>query len=186
MNRVEVVVLVEGESDVAAVQTLADRRGLDLLAEGVGVVAMGGATNIGHFLVRYGPEGMNLTLTGLCDESEEEVIASALERAGLGVAGSRHELERLGFYVCVEDLEDELIRALGFQAVEDVIEEAGEMRSFRSFQNQPAQRERDLGRQLRRFMGTKSGRKVRYGALLTAALAPDRVPYPLDALLSRL
>lgn len=185
MSDPDVVVLVEGESDVAAVETLAGARGRDLPAEGVAVLAMGGATNIGHFLARYGPGGLDLTVTGLCDESEEEVFASALERAGVGVARSRDGLERLGFYVCVEDLEDELIRALGFQAVKDVIAAAGEMRSFRSFQNQPAQRERGLDRQLRRFMGTKSGRKVRYGGLLAGALPVDRVPHPLDALLSR-
>lgn len=186
MSALEVVVLVEGESDVAAVETLAARRARDLGAEGVAVLAMGGATNIGRFLARYGPEGMNLTLAGLCDELEEEVFSSALERAGLGVVRSRADLERLGFYVCVEDLEDELIRGVGPEAVEDVIEAAGEMRSFRSFQNQPAQRDRSLERQLRRFLGTKSGRKVRYGALLAGRLETERVPHPLDALLSRL
>jgi hypothetical protein len=181
----DVVVLVEGESDVAAVETLASGRGRDLRVDGVAVLAMGGATNIGHFLTRYGPGGLDLTLTGLCDEPEEEVFAVALESAGVGVARSRADLERLGFYVNVEDLEDELIRALGCQTVEDIIAEAGEMRSFRSFQNQPAQRERSLTRQLRRFLGTKSGRKVRYGGLLADALPADRVPHPLDALLSR-
>jgi hypothetical protein len=186
MSGPDAVVLVEGESDVAAVQTLAAERGRDLREEGVVVVAMGGATNIGHFLTQYGPGGRDLTLTGLCDQPEEGVFASALERAGVGVARSRAALEQLGFYVCVEDLEDELIRALGFNRVQRVIEEAGEMRSFRAFQNQPAQRERDLGRQLRRFMGTKSGRKVRYGGLLAGALPADRVPHPLNALLSRL
>lgn len=186
MSSMQLVVLVEGESDVAAVQTLARRRGRDLESEGIGVLAMGGATNIRHFLDRYGPAGMDLTLTGLCDQPEEEVFAAALEMAGLGDIRSRADLERLGFYVCVEDLEDEMIRAVGFEAVEEVIEAAGEMRSFRSFQNQPAQRSRNIDRQLRRFMGTKSGRKVRYGSLLAQAVAADRVPYPLDALLSRL
>ena len=38
------VVLVEGMSDQAAVQTLAERAGRDLRAEGVFVVPMGGAT----------------------------------------------------------------------------------------------------------------------------------------------
>src|SRR5438445_9026733 len=49
------VVLVEGMSDQAAVQTLAERAGRDLRAEGVFVVPMGGATNIGHFADLFGP-----------------------------------------------------------------------------------------------------------------------------------
>jgi len=40
------VVLVEGERDKAAVETLADRRGRDLAAEGVEVVAMGGVIGV--------------------------------------------------------------------------------------------------------------------------------------------
>jgi hypothetical protein len=44
------VVLVEGASDQAALETLARRRGRDLGVEGVAIVPMGGATTIGHFL----------------------------------------------------------------------------------------------------------------------------------------
>jgi len=77
------VVLVEGMSDQAAVQTLAERSGRDLRRDGVFVVPMGGATNIG-----------------------------------------------------------------------------------------------------RRFMGTRSGRKIRYGHVLAAALDLARVPGPLAGLLS--
>jgi hypothetical protein len=52
------VVAVEGVSDRSALSTLALRTGRDLDAEGVIVVAMGGATNIGHFLDQYGPRGL--------------------------------------------------------------------------------------------------------------------------------
>ena len=37
---------------------------------------------------------------------------------------------------------------------------------------------------LRRFMGTRSGRKLRYGGLLVEALQLDHVPRPLDRLLA--
>jgi hypothetical protein len=39
---------------------------------------------------------------------------------------------------------------------------------------------------VRRFVGTKKGRKIRYGRLLVEALAPDRTPPPLDGLLASL
>lgn len=54
-----------------ALETLAVRRGRDLDAEGVRILPMGGATNIGHFLARYGPGGRNVRLAGLCDAAEE-------------------------------------------------------------------------------------------------------------------
>jgi hypothetical protein len=49
-------------------------------------------------------------------------------------------MERLGFYVCVVDLEDELVRALGAAAVEQVLDARGDPVSFRSFQKEPAWR----------------------------------------------
>lgn len=48
----------------------------------------------------------------------------------------------------------------------------------------PAQRDRPLPAQLRRFMGTRSGRKVHYGTALAAALDPARLPPPLAGLLA--
>ena len=85
-----------------------------------------------------------------------------LERAGLGSDLTRAEMEALGFYVCDADLEDELIRALGAAAVEKVIDAQGELRSFRTLQRQPAQQGWTKERQLRRFMGSRGGRKVHY------------------------
>src|SRR3981189_3642861 len=61
------VVLVEGMSDQAEVQALADRSGRALRADGIFVVPMGGATNIGHFVSLFGPGGFGVRLTGLCD-----------------------------------------------------------------------------------------------------------------------
>ena len=178
------VVLVEGVSDQHAVEALAQRRGRDLDAEGVAVVPMGGSKNIGTFLRRYGPQGLDVRLAGLCDEAEEGDFRRALERAGLGSDLTRADLERLGFFVCVADLEDELIRALGPAAVERVIEEQGELGPFRTFQKQPGWRGRHTEDQLRRFIGAGSGRKIRTAALLVDALDLTRVPQPLDRVLA--
>ena len=93
-------------------------------------------------------------------------------------------MERLGFYVCVADLEDELIRSLGAAAVEQVLDAQGDLESFRTFQKQPAWRGRSIEEQLRRFFGTKGGRKIQSAALLVEALDLAKVPRPLDRVLA--
>jgi hypothetical protein len=182
----QTVVLVEGASDKSAIEALAERRGRNLAAEGISLVAMGGATNIGTYIGRFGPPGRNLRLAGLCDVGEEGDFQRALERAGLGSDLSRSDLEALGFFVCVADLEDELIRALGTATVERVVDAEGELSSFRTLQKQPAWRGRTTHDQLRRFMGSGGGRKIRYSGLFVAALDLDHVPRPLDMLLAHL
>ena len=179
------VVLVEGMSDKAALEALAGRRGQPLGPGGIAVVAMGGATNISRFLDLFGPAGIGARIAGLCDAGEEDYFRRALERAGFGLRMSRADMEALGFYVCTADLEDELIRALGHAAVEQIIRAQGELRPFRTFQKQPAQQRQDLGEQLHRFMGTRSGRKSQYARLLTDALDLTRVPRPLDLVLAQ-
>ncbi|TDC00497.1 ATP-dependent endonuclease [Nonomuraea longispora] len=186
MSDTHTVVLVEGVSDKSAVEALAERRGVDLAAEGVALVAMGGATNIRTYVGRFGPRGSNHRLAGLCDAGEEGDYRRGLQHAGLITSSSSSDLQALGFFVCVADLEDELIRALGTAAVEDVIDAEGELGSFRTLQKQPAWRGGSTHDQLRRFMGSGSGRKIRYSALLVAALDLDRVPRPLDLLLTHL
>jgi hypothetical protein len=178
------VVLVEGVSDQAALEALAVRRGRDLGAERVSIVPIGGAQAIGSFLERYGPRGLDVRLAGLCDAAEEGDFRRALERAGLGADLTRAEMEALGFYVCVVDLEDELIRSLGAAAVEQVVHAQGELRSFRTLQKQPAQQERTREEQLRRFLGTRGGRKIQYARLLVEALDLSRVPRPLERVLA--
>lgn len=178
------VILVEGMSDRAALEALAGRRGQALDAQGIWIAAMGGATNVQRFVDRFGPHGLGVGLAGLCDAAEEGHFRRALERAGLGSGLSRAGMEELGFYVCAADLEDELIRALGTDAVEQVIEAQGELRSFRVFQRQPAQQGQNPQRQLHRFMGTRSGRKSRYARLLVNALDPASIPRPLDRVLT--
>jgi hypothetical protein len=179
---VRTVILVEGMSDRLALESLASRRGRDLRAEGVSIVAMGGAKNIGRFLDRFRPRGLAVRLAGLCDEAEEPDFRLGLERAGLGSGLSRADMERLGFHVCVEDLEDELIRALGAEAVVKVIEARGEFGAFRTLQKQPAWRGRPIEQQLRRFLGNRS-RKIECAPLLVGALDLSRVPRPLDEVL---
>ena len=178
------VVLVEGISDQIAIETLATRLGRNLTSEGVSVVSMGGAHALGRFLTRFGPHGANLGIAGLYDVGEESVVNRALQRAGFGSSLTRTDMEELGFYVCVVDLEDELIRALGAVSVEAVIDVQGELDSFRTLQKQPAWRGQRLEDQLRRFMGSGATRKIRYARLLVDALAPAQVPRPLHLVLA--
>jgi len=185
MGDIRAVVLVEGISDQAALTTLAQRFGRNLKAEGVSIVAMGGASAIGES-IEYVLEihGSDVKLAGLCDRAEVGDFQRGLERAGLGLSLSRSDMESMGFLVCVDDLEDELIRAVGVPGVERVIEVEGDLPSFRTFQNQPMWREQPADAQLRRFMGTKSGRKARYASLLADALDLTRVPHPLERVLA--
>ncbi|WP_454855981.1 TOPRIM nucleotidyl transferase/hydrolase domain-containing protein [Promicromonospora soli] len=174
-------VLVEGESDRAAVETLAARRGLPLSDLGVQVVAMGGITNIGHHLVALG--GQDVRVGGLYDAAEERVVIKGLDRVGLRPFVATTPLADLGFFRCDRDLEDELIRAIGVDGLLALIESEGELRSFELLQGQPAQRARTTTQQLHRFIGSKGGRKERYGRRLAQVLPLDRVPAPLDAVL---
>jgi uncharacterized protein (DUF2384 family) len=71
------------------------------------------------------------------------------------------------------------------QRVEAVIRAAGEAHSLRRLSCMPAQRAWTRAAVLRRFLGSRSGRKARYAALLVQALDLDRVPEPLAAVLRR-
>ncbi|MFF4244601.1 TOPRIM nucleotidyl transferase/hydrolase domain-containing protein [Streptomyces sp. NPDC001822] len=174
---VRAVVLLEGPSDAAAVDALTGSRGRDLAAEGVCVLPMGGAMSVARFAHLLGPPCLGLRLTGLCDEAERGFYTRGLERAG---ASSQ------GFFVCAADLEEELIRALGVARVTELVEEQGDLRALQTFLRQPAQQGRTAQQQLRRFLGTKKGRKIQYGRVLVEALDPERVPAPLDDVLAAL
>ncbi len=178
------VVFVEGISDQVALEAVAERQSRNLGAEGIAVVPIGGAQAIGKFLDLFGPQGFDLRLAGLCDAPEEGDFQRALERAGLGSNLTRAAMERLGFYVCVKDLEDELIRSLGAASVEDVLDAQGDLGSFRTLQKQPAWRGRTTEEQLRRFMGSGGSRKIRYARLLVGGLDLTQVPRPLTCLLA--
>ena len=181
---IRAAVLVEGLSDREAVEALAVRRGRDLADDGVAVVPIGGAQAIRAALDLYGPGGLDVRLAGLCDAGEERGFRRALERAGLGRELTRSDAEALGFFVCEADLEDELIRALGVDAVEQVVEAHGDLGPFRTLQKQPEWRGRPMHDQLRRFFGSGGRRKIRYARYLVEAVPLDRMPRPLDGVLA--
>jgi hypothetical protein len=185
-NEYHTIVLAEGISDMLALNTLAQRLGINLDAMGTAIVTMGGATNIGHFMDLLIPYRQAVNIAGLYDVGEEHHFQRALERAGFGSDLTRSDLETLGFYVCDVDLEDELIRAVGVDGVIEVADEQGELRSFRTLQTQPAWRGRKAEDQFRRWIGAGSTRKTRYAALLVNALNLSCVPAPLDSLLSHI
>ncbi len=133
--------------------------------------------SVGRFAALLGPSGLGLRLTGLCDEAERSYYVRGWKRASA---------EQQEFFVCAADLEDELIRALGVPRVKDLVRAEGDSRALQTFLRQPAQQDRTAQQQLRRFLGTKKGRKIRYGRLLVEALDPDRTPAPLDRLLAGL
>jgi hypothetical protein len=166
------VMLVEGTSDRGAVEALARRRGRDLQAEGVAIVPMGGYGNLPRFLGQY----RDVELAGLYDVGEERHFLRALR------CDDRGDLERVGFYACSLDLEDELTRAVGPDGMERVLAEQCELRAFRTYQKQLAHRARPLEEQLHGFMWN---RKQRYAVLLAEALDPACVPRPLDRVLAR-
>jgi len=166
-----VVVLVEGESDRAALLTLAGRLGRDLAAEGVEVVAMNGITNTFTYAQRYA----GARLAGLYDAAEERYLRQALDRAGVAADG---------FFGCVPDLEYEFIRALGVAGVEAVIEAEGETRSLQLLAGMPAQQDWTREKVLHRFLGVRAGRKARYARLLVEAMDLAAVPRPLTDVLA--
>jgi hypothetical protein len=176
------LVLVEGVSDKVAVEALAERLGRHLATEGVDVVAIGGAQAIGRHLEALDPD---VRVAGLVDAGEEAAFRRALERAGFERVSTREDLERHGFFVCEADLEDELIRALGAEGVEAVLEANGDLGAFRTFQKQPQWQGRPTEAQLRRHLGASAG-KIKYARPLVEALEPRRIPRPLEALLAYL
>ena len=183
-THVHTAVLVEGDSDRLAVEALARRHGRQLATEGVAVVSIGGATNASHAVQRFGPTGRGLRLAALCDIAEVRHFARAHEPWRAAVAAG--ESAAGGLFVCDADLEDELIRAIGTAAMVAFVEAQGEGQAFDTFQRQPYQRVRPLDAQLRRFVGTRSGRKIRYGAALVETVPLDAMPRPLAGLVAAL
>jgi hypothetical protein len=177
------VVLVEGVTDRYALETLSQRTGRDLDAEGVVVIPTAGATNFGRFLDLLGPKGHNVKLAGMCDQGEEAAFRRAIESAEIGSGLDRADMESLGFFVCVSDLEDELFRALGPDRFVELIAAQGQLKRFRSFQNQPAHRHKTQQRQLWDWVCTH---KLPYSWLMVTALPNDAVPRPLRRLLAQI
>jgi hypothetical protein len=172
-ERVRSVVLVEGTSDQVAVETLAERRGVSLVAERIEIVPIGGAQAIGRFVAHFREQGV--PLAGLYDAAEAPEFTRALGE----------DLKGLGFFACEPDLEAELIRAVGTEAVEAVADANGELDAFRTLQKQPAWRGQPVDEQLRRFLGSGGSRKIRYARLLVETLDPEAAPRPLQLVLER-
>ena len=162
------LVLVEGLSDRIALETLAARRSRDLVAEGVEVVAIGGAQAIERTL--RGVSGVRVA--GIYDIAEERAVLRGLERAGVGAEG---------FFACDPDLEGELVRALGPDRMLELVEAQGQLGALTTYRKQPAQREKPLEAQLH---GWLHNWKIRYAAPLVEALELSRVPQPLDRVLA--
>ena len=178
------VVVVEGISDQIALDALAARCGRDLGAEGVVIVPVGGAHAITRYLVRFGPEGAGLAVTGMCDAGEEDIVRRALELSGFGTPQNRAEMEDFGFFVCVKDLEDELIRASSRDAIKTLLESQGDLPAFLTLQQQPAWREQAFDAQMHRWLRAGSRRNLRYARLLVDALDLNQIPRPLEALMA--
>ncbi len=175
------LVLVEGISDLMALDAVAQRQGRDLATEGIVVVPVGGAHAFQQYLGHLGNHRVGLRC--LVDEAEEAVVRGAIATfAGTGDATGSGP-DGIGMYVCVEDLEHELIRAVTPSGVEAVLEREGDLGSFRSLQRQPAWRDGEVIAQLRRFLGAGARRKLRYARLLALELEPGEVPPPLAGVL---
>lgn len=180
MSDVRAVVLVEGESDRIALEALARKVGADLADRGVQILVMNGVTNVRRFATAYGPQGQGLRVEGLYDSPDEPTVRRGLRDAGIDVPD---DLAAIGFHRCRPDLEHELIRALGVDAVERVIATQGETRSLDLLAQMPAQQGWTRPELLHRFIGARSGRKARYARLLVDALEPACAPAPLLAVL---
>lgn len=156
------MIAVEGISDRAVLETIMRRQGRDAEAEGIEIVPIGGAHAIRRFVASLGSEAR---VRGLCDEREAPLF--------------RRVLGDDDVFVCIPDLEGELIRALGVERVLAIVDR----NSFRTLQRQPAQRDRPVDAQLHRWLRSISDRK-RYLPPLVEALDLDEIPEPLAGVLS--
>ena len=163
------VILVEGITDRIALEAVAAKLGRDLAAEGVEVVPIGGAQAIRRAAAEYEGE----RVVGLCDAGEERWFRRVLGDAT---------------YVCVEDLEDELIRALGTAAVQEVVAARGRARDLPQLP-EPARLARPAGRRSASPLvpGFRPAARSRYPPLLVEALEPkpSRVRWPVCSPLQR-
>lgn len=156
-------VLVEGESD---------RRALDvLLPPGCAeIVVMCGITNLRKHLAALGGDRVLL----LHDVGESPYVARVLADSPVHVRA----------FVCDVDLEDELIRAVGTDGMLAVVDAQGERTAYERMAQQPAQRERTEHQRLHRWLGARSGHKILYAGLLTAACPAADLPRPLRELVA--
>ena len=167
---------MEGDSDRAALVALAPRFGVDLDAEQITVTVIGGAGNFGRAIAETAAQGHRVG--GLYDEAEERFVAGALNRQ------EGEDLTRQGFFACRPDLELELARAIGVAEMTSLLDANGDLRNFRSFQDQPAHRDHEALEQVRRFVSASGSRKATYAALMAQSVAFEAVPEPLEGLIN--
>ncbi|KGN32376.1 hypothetical protein N802_18600 [Knoellia sinensis KCTC 19936] len=181
-------VLLEGASDVAAVRALRAGRGVAPADEPCELIDMGGATNVRRYLGLAAEQRALPRVIGLCDEREAHYFARGVAAhsvaLGIDVEVTVEELPRLGFQICRRDLEDELMRALGVDGTLAVLDEVELRTTFEGFTRQLVWRGRPVRDQLRRFVGTTSGRKELLAGAMAAALADESIPAPLAGLLA--
>ena len=185
MSDIPTLVLVEGESDAAAVRALLDRLGLDAISQHLQVSPAAGVTNFSKVLAAFARAHPGARLCGIYDSADEWHVRHALTAAAVPLPAEESP-ESAGFFACVADLEDELIRALGPEVVEQVLEGHAELPSFRRFQAMPEHRQSHIHRQLHRFLGTPATRKIRCAKLLVERLDLAKLPFPFAGLASRL
>ena len=178
-------VLVEGDSDAGAVRALAELLDCDLSQSGIEVCSAAGVTNFPKLLTEFVRTHPGVAVCGIYDVADERHVRLALAKAGIPIS-TGEPLESFNFFACVADLEDELIRALGVDAVVDMLGTQGELASFRRFQAMPQHRASPIHAQLHRFLGTRATRKIRSARLLAERLNPDGLPPPLAKLASTL
>jgi hypothetical protein len=178
------LVLVEGESDANAARALAAKVGCDLGSCRIDILPAGGVTNFSRVLLAYLRERPGARVCGLYDTADQWHVRRALAKAEIPIPGGS-SIEESGFFACVADLEDELIRALGVRTVERVVEEQAELDSFRRFQAMPQHRHSPTHQQLHRFLGTRATRKIRSAKRLVEALDLAHLPRPLAQLAAR-
>ena len=167
---------MEGDSARAALLALAPRFGVDLEAEQITVTVIGGAGNFGRAIAETAAQGHRVG--GLYDEAEERFVAGALNRQ------EGEDLTRQGFFACRPDLELELARAIGVAEMTSLLESKGDLRTFRSFQDQPAHRDHEPLDQVRRFVSASGARKAAYAALMAQSVPFEAVPEPLEGLIN--
>ncbi len=177
------IILVEGVTDELALSLAARRLGRDLEAEGVSIVPINGAHAMSRFLRRLAADEPEAKLAGLYDAGEEEIIRTALEVAGYGPDLDRKRLEEIGFFACVVDLEDELIRAAGDSLLARLIELEGDGQPWHTFRNQRAWNGRPVDQQSRRFIRSVSERNSRYIRAIVETIDPSLLPRPIRLLL---
>src|SRR5262249_8857105 len=177
------IVWCGGWTGERALPLAARRSGRDLKAEGVSVVPIIGAHAMSRFLRELAAKEPAAKLAGLYDEGEEEVIRAALERAGYGPNLDRSQLEGIGFFACIADLEDELIRAASETHLTRLIELEGDAQPWRTFRNQHAWHARPVDQQFRRFIRSVSERNSRYIRAIVETIDLSRLPLPLRLLL---